>query len=354
MLIHLAFDIPSFKGTSATLLRASVRELLRAHRMGHHLLVIGRAEAEWLRINLALDSAEKALLSELALEFTQTADLLRRAPRMIVVVPHHLEQQSQSNGVYRLSLQDAAKPYFLDRVAVIVEDIQSDGGLYSLILQALRFASKANPINWELFHGAGDRLSAVFEAKIAERRVACAIIDTDYDAPRTQAPAKAQQLRAIAQGLKWPHFTVTVLPCREAENLIPLDVVVLLPSAVERQETVNILQSIEALEDRKELPASDRFWLHFDIKQGMNATRVKKLNAEDRAWIEARLDMAGLDLSKASILGFGERVITQLLESNQACAEIRNAVSTKRWRESFAASFSELMWMCLAPRKKIT
>src|SRR4051812_25204290 len=77
-------------------------------------------------------------------------------------------------------LGEAVRPYFLDRVALVVEDTNADGGLYDLMLRSLRDRAKMPVLNWELVHGGGDRLAAVVDSKIRERRIVCAVVDSDH------------------------------------------------------------------------------------------------------------------------------------------------------------------------------
>jgi hypothetical protein len=128
MLMYLDFDLLHLAAADRLLLRSATKELIRAYRLGHHVLVIRRPEASWLRTSLELDAQEQSALAEIAREFTQTADLIRRADRYLAIVP--AKQGGAPARMLQAELGDVVKPYFLDRTALVVEDINTDGRLY--------------------------------------------------------------------------------------------------------------------------------------------------------------------------------------------------------------------------------
>jgi hypothetical protein len=351
MLLYLDFDALHLAAADKAGLATAVGELLRAHRYGHHLVVIGRNEASWLQNNLNLGAAELALLAEIAREYTQTADLLRRASRYGAIVP----KPGSNSDSRRIELGlDDLKPYFLERAALLVEDIDTDGKFYTLVFQALRKVLRIGPLNWEVMHGGGDRLPAVFQSKITEKRVLCVVVDSDCEAPRSSPGAKVKQLRAIATELNWAHANVVALQCREVENLIPLDLVQRMGSAQERASAIAVLRAVAEKEQRAQVEPGDRYWLYFDIKNGVTPGSLKKLAESELAWVEKKLSMVGLKPDSATIDGFGDRVIRQLLSSNALCAELVKEIGKRSWTDTFAESFEELLWMCVGRTRKFT
>ncbi|MDZ4057556.1 MAG: hypothetical protein U1D69_11475, partial [Polynucleobacter sp.] len=78
MLIKIALTAIELSAFDQAALEAAVSELLRAHRLGFHLLVISRESADYLA-NLDLGAQNKALLRKLYAEFTQTGALHKKA-----------------------------------------------------------------------------------------------------------------------------------------------------------------------------------------------------------------------------------------------------------------------------------
>ncbi|WP_428685362.1 hypothetical protein [Reyranella sp.] len=350
MLFHLDISPLQLAASNRDELTIAVQELLRAHRYGHHLIVIGRKETEWLAAELKFHPPERAMLAEIALEYTQTAGLLQRASRYVAIVP----QPAASNGPrIEISLGDL-KPYLLERTALLVEDVDTDGRFYALVFQALRKALRHGPLSWELVHGGGDRLPIVFQSKVTDRRVVCAIIDSDLSAPRSEQNAKIKRLTKIATELGWPHFHVAILPCREAENLIPLDILAKLGSAAQRTPSIGILRSIAEAEAKKNIDKLTEFWMYFDIKKGLSEPTLAALKKKERDWVQQRAKLINLDVGLTPIEGFGDKVLHQLLQSNLACSELVKVIATKNWRDCFAGLFSELLWLCLARTPKLT
>lgn len=353
MLIHLDFDHDALRSVDTSLLSSAVTELLRCHRYGHHLLVINRRLSRSLLSELTLSAADRAALERIGQEYTQSADLLRRSPLYIVVKLDAQVPMRNVGSAIEISIATISEPYLLDRVVLIVEDSESDGRMYELLLDNLRDRLKVPPLNWEIIHGGGERTASVLSDKIDDRRIVCTIIDSDRSAPSHDPVVKSSRLKRIAAEQSWPLSIVATLPCREIENLIPLDVVRYIPTAVQRSDTVQNLILIETAEARGGVDHRERFWLHFDVKEGLSNETLQRLASEgDRNWIHEKLQLIGINPMSFRIEGFGTRVVPQVLDDNQLCAAFRRSVRTNQWWDVFGDCFAELMWACVAARRQ--
>src|SRR5688572_23650037 len=60
-------------------LENAVVDLLRARRLGHHLVAISRDATAWLAENIDLSQRDRAMLARIGQDYTQVGDLHRRA-----------------------------------------------------------------------------------------------------------------------------------------------------------------------------------------------------------------------------------------------------------------------------------
>lgn len=67
-------------------------------------------------------------------------------------------------------------------------------------------------------------------------------------------------------------ISVHKTPCKEIENLIPLEIVQMLECAKGRKEELRALRMIEVKERERGIDIGDAYWLYFDIKRGGSIT----------------------------------------------------------------------------------
>ena len=165
MIIHIGLSIAELGRLAGPRLGERVGELLRAHRLGNHLVIFDRIVARWIEENIELSPPLHATLTRIAHDYTQTGDLIRRCSDYIKVV-------ADADGVVRrvgkaieMSFDQLALPYVLDRTALVVEDLESDGKLFDFICHNLRDRVGAPPLAWEIVHGGGERTASVARQK---------------------------------------------------------------------------------------------------------------------------------------------------------------------------------------------
>jgi KaiC/GvpD/RAD55 family RecA-like ATPase len=139
MILYLGPTINELQQVPADVLENAVHELLRSHRLGHHLVVVDRKVASWILKNVTLSDPEAASLTRIASEYTQTADLVRRASVFVSITCDSVGRHSRRHNAVFVPLAEVARPYFLDRAVLAVEDSVSDGGIYALIFETRAF-----------------------------------------------------------------------------------------------------------------------------------------------------------------------------------------------------------------------
>lgn len=354
MIFVLDYSIDELQRTPIGELHESVSELLRAHRLGYHLLVASRDVCAFLLSQLALSGPERATLGRIREQFTQTADLVRRSAWYISIRFHPANTILVAGSRIEISLDQVRRPQLLDRPAVVVEDTVSDGGFYDFVFHNLRDIEGVPPLSFEIFHGGGERSIAVLRSRIRDRRIACVVADKDVDSPLSRVPNKIRQMQVVGIEEGWPLSFVCFPPAKEIENLVPLDVLALLACAVERQNEIETLRRIEEYEIRGGVNRAEAFWHFFDVKRGLDAERLGRMTAEDRAWVEARMTSAALQPERRTMVGFGEQVIAQVLASNLACAKLRTSIRHPDWWNVFQDFVRDVIWICVGGNRQFT
>lgn len=183
MLIHFAVTPERMASLPGSELDRPVSELCRSHREGYHLIVIDRTTATWILQKATLNRADSAMVSRLHGEATQSLDLINRAQRYIRIVDNARSSFRQVGNAIEMSLSDVKNIDVFGKSLLLVEDSQSDGRLYELLMSSARDLRKFPNISTEIVHGGGDRPSDLLADKIKEKRIICVVDDSDCSWP---------------------------------------------------------------------------------------------------------------------------------------------------------------------------
>lgn len=284
MLIHFSLTPIELEGVDKTTLREATALLLSAHRRGDHVTVVPRDTALWLTHNLQLSEQDIATANRIKSEYTQNAGLLNQAQVFLKIVADADHLRGDSDREIPITLNTFAKTRLSERVAFVVEDIVNDGKTYESILAGIGKRHAARVTAFELLHGGGDRIEETFKKQIEYGRFVVCIVDSDFPAPSDGIPTKAKRLRQIANRENWRAQIIAITPCREIENFIPLEIIRELGLNIDN-ETIRNLGRIA--EREKPSHKTDKYWLYFDIKEGADGERLKRISGEaERKWIE--------------------------------------------------------------------
>jgi hypothetical protein len=154
---------------------------------------------------------------------------------------------------------------------------------------------------------------------------------------------KVDRLLKIKDAVNWPLCFPSLPPCREAENLIPLAVVMGLPSG--KGNPANAIHlAINAAEITAGHPLRESYWLYCDLKEGSTIEKFERLSEKEQQWIEGKLQLAGVEPREQNLEGYGEALINQLFKHNKMLGELRDLTRHHSWREVFEEFLSELCW----------
>jgi hypothetical protein len=351
MLIHLDCTIGELETCPAELRDEAVRGLLRAHRLGDHVVVISRELCRRLIEIADLSNSDRAILQRIAHDYTQRADLVRKAPRYILASPNPIKSSGRSIPV---TFDHLISTRILERAVLLVENIRRDGLLYGELINAHHDLHDCPIPSYEAMHGGGADLGAVFVEQIQRERIVCGIVDTDRCSPDSSSAPKLEALRRISEQMNWPLAFAISPPCREAENCLPMDLMMSLQSGTTNASNHLYIKIADHEASQKE-DCKRAFWLFVDLKEGFSKETIGKLtNPKDRDWVAEKLQAMGLDIEKQSVAGFGSKVFDQLAAHSIHLADLRRATRCNAWRDIFFEFVDYLLWIFAGGRRVVT
>ena len=205
MIFHFDLTAAEIAATSTVMLEGCISEAVRAHRLGQHLIIINRDAADYLAAHVDLNSIERATLSKLRADYTQTAMLTRKASTYIRIAALPSGTIRRIGNAIELSVDQAVLTALYERTVLLVEDENTDGPLFEFLLENLRAKTVGMvPLSFQPFHGGGERIVDVARKRVNERRLVCVIVDTDKFSPVGSPSDKVHKLNRIAYEESWP------------------------------------------------------------------------------------------------------------------------------------------------------
>ena len=291
MLIVFSTTIPFMETLDKGCLGDPIREALRAHRLGYHIVTMRRDIAEWIIKNMSLNDRERATIGRIKDDVTQHLGLANRAIRYIRLVDKVPGSYREIGNAIDISVEESTLLKIFEQPVLLVEDIQSDGELYRLTLENMFVPMRMPHPRFELQHGGGARIVEVFRSKVRDSRIVFAIYDSDRMCPQHSDTSKSHGFQEICASSGWPLAFWRSPPCHEAENMIPFEVICN-TRYLDQCKAISHLIEIAEKEAAFKLSKSDRYWLYFDIKQGMSPERYSNINHEaTRNWIKSKLQL---------------------------------------------------------------
>lgn len=352
MIIHIALTPLQMAAIPQEQLILGLSALMRAHRLGHHLVVAERDSAQWILDHIPLGAPDLAMIRSIGHQFTQNGALLESAKYLIRVDicppegPHKFDR-----GVI-VPIEHFSDARLAEPAILLVEDTGSDGLMYKFILECLKPLHQCKNLSFDILHGGGDRITKVFEEQLASGRMIACVVDSDRCAPCNAPPTKVVRLRRAAEEAGSSFTFVCNTPGREVENFIPLSVYLELKSDFDKGSSKNLLR---IQKDEHPIDELDRFWFFFDVKKGICSDDLPKILDDGwRSWIETRLSLTLNDLEDFRIAGFGEKVLAHFLDSQAHLAKFHDTLKTNEWRLVFWAFFDQLLWILFGGRRQVT
>lgn len=349
LLIVCSIGVDALSQMRKSHLHQRISELLLAHRLGRTMVVFERGTCAWLKKNIPLSEHDRSTLNRIESGLAQTGALPSIAPKYIRVVP-------TGGTIYKNGDREVVMPMDCESFSevilppvLIVEDVAYDERVYSTIFTVREMRPAGHPVKFSASHGGGARTAPTDQA-ITQNRVVVSILDSDRVAP-VQPPFQAAKFLSGLKDPEWPLLFVSELPCAELENVLPLEMYISCFFNTIGSAT-RLLLTIAEAEELALSPASERYWLFFDVKKGASRTEIESgpYEPEVKDWLRGKLCLSGLTAPDAEIGGFGKEAMKRLQEKTTFERELRGHVQTNRWREVFAGFFHGLYWLFIAAR----
>lgn len=318
---------------------SAVSELLRSHRLGNHLLVAERRLCQFL-VELPLIERDQSLLRRLSTEYTQTGRSSESVSRYIKIVSSFEGEMSQLGSEILMPLGCVESTMIVDKPVLLVENLKRDGGIYKVLLKAVT----PFRVEIDLRHGGGGDILDVFSHLADENRIVVAVVDSDRATPRTAANPKLSRLTTIRNRKDSPLVHAFSPPCRELENIIPVEVLTNIQSA----EGNAANQFLSTVADREDCSIEDKLHYYFDIKNGILHGKIASLRAEEKEWILGKMILGGIDFIEGQdkdwtyVVGYGDRVVDQILRSDKLLKLLSGELQSATWKALFESFFSDL------------
>lgn len=352
MLIHWEWDENSEALLASQNLAPIVSDILRARRMGTHLIVIDRRLSTRLQ-QLDLSQSDRAILNRLGHEFTQTGSLHRFSPNYIRVSNSANATASRLGAAFIVPLTYLRDTRLLDFPVLLVENLDSDGWLLSMCMKVSAECFRRGPLSFDLAHGGGDDIHKVLSHLIRAGRAVHAVVDSDRNSPHPTTIGKMKRLERVIGASNSILARASALPCREAENLIPSRIVVQTPAALGKQLNTIAIE-VEDAETASGTPHHDRYWSYVDLKNGLNPAKFLAMTEDEQEWITSKLLLAGEDATASDFDGYGNTLVPQIRDNGSLAGQLRAALKGSEWREAFAGFFDPVCWFFLGTTKVIT
>lgn len=316
-------------------------ELIRSHRLGRHLFVADRASVDWLLSTLRLSALEEATLNRIRQSFTQNGALHLQAKRYVEIdfsFPVASEVGAKISVPWKvLARMDLSLP-----ATLLVENIDNDRWFYKNILDFVKRRYNIPRMDIEFSNGGGGSIGSSFEYLTGRRRIVVALVDSDKKSPNSSLGSTAKSLHGVQADFKWTLCYVAILPCKEIENLLPLEICLEHPEC-KVHPTNKLLSDVWLNESDNKIDLLDRFSTFFDFKDGYNVEKFNAWTQSDKDWVEAKLKIANADLA-SDITGYGARPISHLKTSSKSQEHFRSFMKSELWKNCYDEFFAPIGW----------
>jgi hypothetical protein len=356
MIVHFDLEEDRLAAIRKPLLQERVSSILRAHRSGAHLVIVSRQTGKWLakNANKILLDADRSTLHRLLQEITQSGDLVRRAPKLLRIGAQDTILGITDDRIIELPIDYEQFERILERPALVIEDIVSDGKVYEAVFQALAKKKGFWPA-FEAVHGGGNRAMTVALYKVREGRIVHVVLDSDKATPFSPDTKIARIQRLPKKHRNWPLLFFDVTPGRELENILTVEVLALAAKTDTAKATLKHIKEISQREAESEIAPQCRYWLYFDFKSGLKKQHITgRVNQKEKEWIESRLRLANLNRDLLPLAGLGKSLAVEVMQCVEWRNHFRRAILSNDWQSVYGEFVSKIVWTFAAPQQQRT
>lgn len=349
MIFTLIAEIDALEDEDKHSLEGLFREFARAASRGCHLIVLKRNICDWAVSNLHLGGKEQAQILSIKENYSTFGSILAAAPCYIDVHVVEMPLEEINPHKYRVGYKNLLRSDLLLETKLVVENSGNDGEFYKHVMGAVARVQPLNSFYFEVVNGGGGTTPNCFRQEINNRRLTLCLVDSDRYASCDSKSDTVRQIEDISA-----HQTyvgdIFETQCREAENYIPLEILV-------ENRLCPTFTSGELIREKMAAQTVtyplDCLWLYFDVKLGMRPDRMQSItNHDTRAWLESKWINAGENLDELGVEGFGNGILRQFLDCDIAVKSFVDQIGDQNWMAHFSGFFERLYWYVIADNRK--
>lgn len=361
MIFSLEATIDELNGLSAVEGETLFSLLVDCDRGGRHFFVASRSICDWALENVTLSGRDRSHLIALRQSYTQRGAFPELATFHVKIVIGDEGVIPYPDGVFRVGHRKLIAGEFCQtKTAFVLEDIGDDLDLYRHILVEARKQTNVPSFAFNPIHGGGASTPRVFENEVVSNRVTVCVVDNDKLAPCDSNSGTARTVLGFFMRRNRDHASPAEpfigIACttvgRELENYVPYCVLKSIPE----YNSYGCRAALDAaVSENCQVDLSDCFWLHFDIKDGLDGAKLVKkvasgqLSEDSLRWICSRFGCEVEEAATLSIDGFGPGVVQNFLGDKNALRTFHQFTRSQYWRDLFLAHFEDLLWFFAAP-----
>jgi hypothetical protein len=367
MFFELHSDFQQFLPADWERFDVHLTNLLEAHRHGRHFFFAERGILNVLEECDFLGRVQIQTVRDIKGKYIEFDALRRRLPRTTTLFDSTRLHVASTQSTWALSIAEVLRPPTLASFHLLVENLANDGLFWDITFAAIASldgvkipSPRLNPV-----HCGGRSMDEVI-AELSDEGPFYCIVDSDRRSPFDSIGATERhaenmliQLNYIATGetglsrsAPWSGFSI--LPCREAENLVPLNILLDILSELQSPNYDFVRQIVPSQPHLND--ASDReIWAFYDIKRVCDVTTlVYKSDAEEEYFdrIVARVGSTLPRIRDGLLADFGRYCTTRQVSQR------RRRIASELRRSPFYSIFQELFEhvYCLAcsPQARFT
>ncbi|MBB1492969.1 hypothetical protein H5395_15890 [Paracoccus sp. MC1854] len=337
----------------------AVIRLVDADTRGDHYFILRRPEATWLLENFAWPNYVRARIDRLAKQYASRGDLIRSDKVQCVIVEGSSGFQRRVGQRLFVGIEFLCLNSFVtSKTRLVVEDIGIDAELHKVALDFSRRIVGGPSFNFEPIHSGGNGMGKVFEHAAVHGYFVAAIADSDRVVPGGALGATGKGLLSCRDRLYGRDDCLViadVLPCHEAENVLPLSCAVIAGHADNP-----LVRAVKDIEQRSGVGVGHDAWSYLDLKGGFDGAKTadKVINGELPSsvleWFSGLFACEQEQLDTIKIQGLGPRFASELLNSGRAMAEFHRRSRDDTWTERFARFYEDFIWFMAAPTARQT
>ncbi|WP_170468127.1 hypothetical protein [Ruegeria arenilitoris] len=325
-------------------------EVARSSRCGNHIFVLQRKLAKFASEQECLADLHRAEFRKLSQAAAQNFSLLSKAAGYVEIKIGDQFQTNTRENSWTVGHRKLLHGRLLEKPRLILEDAHSDGEVYALVLGKGTVVGREMQIEFDACHGGGNQTFRRLREQVQAGAVSICICDNDMLAPGSARSETFNKAETEANKCEFVGGFFNP-PYREIENLIPIEI---LRECYPRVSPKRLDKLQKLIADQDEVEQGDCLWLYFDVKEGVEGEKLieKCPNSASQNWLASKYTNGDIGcLTDVSFPGFGDSVVSTLLDSGPALKEFHKFLRSDYWAQHLQPFFEQIAWYLVGEKK---